>query len=185
MRDLLLGCVSVIIGMFLGALLTVAAVMLLTGNRGSAGAITDPLLLPSRADIEISASAKYVTTQLQQMVRQGGLASQATVALVSPNQMRITAPVTIPLFGQPIQVNATVTMSLAVRNGRVALTVDNVDANGTSVPRSIWPPFVEAARAQAEDQLNRIVQQTLQGTGLRLTGIRITPDALTLDLSGA
>lgn len=184
MRDLLLGCVTVIIGMFLGALLTVAAVMLLRANDASA-TITDPVLLPSRADVAITASSKYVTSQMQQMVRKGGLAAQATVALVAPNQVRITAPVTIPLFGQPIQVNATVTMSAAARNGRVVLGVDKVEANGMNVPREIWPPFVEAARAQAEDQLNRIVQASLRGTGLRLSGIRVTPDALTIDLNGS
>jgi hypothetical protein len=38
-------------------------------------------------------------------------------------------------------------------------------------------------RAQAENQINTLVQRSLQGTNLRLSNIRITPTELIVDLA--
>lgn len=185
MRDLVFGCITVIVGMVLGGLLVLGALIILNSPGLTPSPSSDTLLLPNRPDLSISASARFVNSQMQQTLRQSGLTTEATAVLVAPNQLRITAPVTIPLLGKNVQVNATTTMTISVRNGRVVLSVDKVEAEGVNVPRDVWPPLVEAARAQGESELNHMVQQSLQGTGLHLAGIRITPDALNIDLSAS
>jgi hypothetical protein len=44
--------------------------------------------------------------------------------------------------------------------------------------------MAEQLRAQAEDQINKMIQRELQGTGLRLVNLRMTPSEIAADLAG-
>ena len=61
--------------------------------------------------------------------------------------------------------------------------IDSVDANGMNVPSELIGSYMETVRAQGEDQLNKLIQRGLQGTGLRLVNIRVAPEAVTIDLT--
>ncbi|MBI4789641.1 MAG: hypothetical protein HY782_21640 [Chloroflexi bacterium] len=148
-------------------------------NKASA----NPVIITDRPDLSISASAAYVNTQIQPAIRSSGIAKQATITLAAPNYVIIAAPVSIKVLGQSLQLNATTTMGLKVQNGRALLTIEKVDANGMSVPAELLVSYLEPLRAQGEDQLNRLVQRSLQGTGLRLANLRVAPEAITIDLS--
>jgi hypothetical protein len=184
MKDFALGCISVLIGMFLGAAIVLVSIPLL--NAGGIQPTPAPdTLLPDRPAVSVTASAAFMNSQMQPVLRQSGLASQATITFAAPNLIRFAAPMRITLLGQPIQVNAMVTMSIVVKSGRTVLTVEQVEANGLTVPREVVPAAIETMRAQSEDQVNRLIQRSLQGTGLRVINIRISPDAVIVDLSGS
>ena len=182
MKSLALGCVSIVVGIFIGALLILlVAPALSVGGLDKAPA--DSVVAPSRSDLTISASAPFVNAQIQPAIRQSGIAKEATITFAAPNFVIMSAPVSVKLLGQTIQVSATTTLGLKVQNGRAVLTIEKVDANGFSVPPELLASYTENLRAQGEDQINRLVQRGLQGTTLRLTGIRVSSDAITMDLS--
>lgn len=107
---------------------------------------------------------------------------QATIALDAPNLVKVAAMVDVTILGQRINTNATVTMRVTVKNNRIALAVDKVDTGNTLVPQSMINNAIENLRAQAENQINTLVQRGLQNTGLRLANARITPSEMTIDL---
>ncbi len=182
MRSFGIGCVSILLGMFVGAALALLAVQFTGGGSSGTVAAQQPATT-DQADISVSASAAYAGTQIQAAIRQTGLAKQATISLAAPNLVKVTTPVSINLLGQQVQVNATVSMRVTVQNGRVLLKIDNVDANGLNVPSELIGSYMETFRAQGEDQLNKLIQRGLQGTGLRITNVRVAADAITVDLS--
>ncbi len=183
MRNLFLGCVGLILG-FVGGAVVILLLLWLLGLAGFPQTPeTQPVLLPNRPDVSITASASFGKEQLEQAIVQSGTATSATVAFASPNLVRITSPVTVNLLGQPLSVDATVIMVLAVQRGRIILTTQSVDAGGISVSPSAFASTLERMRALGEDQLNRQMQRALQGTQLQVIGIRVSPDSITVDLN--
>ena len=166
----------------LAGVLLIAAVMLFNVPVRVRSA-ADPLSLTARPDISVFADANYVRPQLESAIRQTGIVKQAQVELAAPNLVLVTTPVAITLLGQPLQVDATTTMSVGVQNGRAVVSVEKIDASGVEVPRDFYLPVVEKLRVQGEDQLNRLVQSGLKGTGLRLANIRMAADGVTIDFS--
>lgn len=144
-----------------------------------------PALPASASDVSVTASAAFINSQLQQAVKQTGLAKQATVTLASPNVIRVAAVVDASaLVGIPVTVNATMSMRVSVQKGRILLTVDKVDAGGVSVPQALLGSTVEQMRALAEDQVNQMLQRAQEDASLRVVNVRVTPNAVTIDLAG-
>lgn len=180
MRDLGIGCIGMLFGAFIGAALAFFATTFVSGGLRP---VPDPVSAPNAVDVTITANGRYVSTQVQQALAANGIAKQSTVSLVPPNRMQVSATTNVSFLGQSISVDTATTLSAAVQNGRVVVKVEKVDAGGISLPADLVGPMVERLRSQGETVLNRIIQQNLQGTGLKLTNIRVTSDAVAIDLS--
>lgn len=179
MKQFGIGCLVAVVGVVVGALVTFGLLQLMASSYVPPPA---PILPSAQSDVSITASAAFINAQLQQAVKQSGLAKQATITLASPNVIQVVAPVDASAFGFPITVNATVSLRVLVQRGRVVLAIEKVDAGGVALAQSMLGPAVEKMRASAEDQLNRLVQRALQGSGLSISNVRVTPVDLTVDL---
>jgi len=96
----------------------------------------------------------------------------------------VAVAVDTKILGQTISGNATARMRVSVQNARVLLAVEKLDVSGVGISQSLVSPTIEQLRAQAEDQINRMIQRELQGTGLRLSNIRVIPSDIAADLVG-
>jgi len=180
MKSIAFGCLGVVLGLVVGAILAIAA----TQFAGSANLqpTVAPTILTSQSDVSITASAAFMNSQLQQAVKQSGLAKQATITLAPPNLIQVATAVDASAFGLPVTVNATVALRVLVQRGRIVLEVAKVDAGGVAVAQSAIGPSVEKMRVAAENQINQLVQRALQGTALRVSNVRVTPSDLSIDL---
>lgn len=180
MKNLAIGCTSAILGLLIGVGLTWGALALVPKTESAekfAVAVS-----ATRGDVTITVSAKYLNAQLQQIVQQTGWAKQATLTLSAPNLAQLNLALETKILGRTITGSAVARVRVAAQNGRVALTVEKVDVSGIGVSQSAVAPIVEQVRAQTEDQINRALQRELQGTGLRLSNIRITSSEIAMDL---
>jgi hypothetical protein len=180
MKDIAIGCISAILGLVFGIVLTFGVMSLLP--KGNSPATSEPLLSASRADASVTVSASYLNAQLQQVVKQTGLAKQATLTLVAPNIAQVAVTVDTKFLGQTISGNATARMRVSVQNARVLLAVEKLDVSGIGISQSLVSPIIEQLRAQAEDQVNKMIQRELQGTDVRLSNIRVTPNEVSAEL---
>lgn len=182
MKSLAIGCFGVIIGIIIGAFAVFAAGFLLAPSVLPSSAAVPVLVPAGQSDISVSVSARYVDAEIQQAVIQTGLARQATTTLIAPNQLQVATTVPVTLLGESVPVDVTATMGLQVQNGRVLLSVDEINAEGISVPPSLVSSQIEQVRADGERTINQAVQSSLQGTSLHLASIRVLSNSLVLDL---
>lgn len=180
MKDLALGCFGAILGLVVGIILTFGAMSLLPKTDSSEKVAS--VIGGSRGDVTITVSAKYLNAQLQLLAKQTGLAKQATLTLVAPNLAQINAAIETKILGQTLSANATARLRVSAQNGRVALAVEKIDVSGVGVSQALVASTVEQFRAQAEEQINRALQRELQGTGLRLSNLRVTSSEIIADL---
>jgi hypothetical protein len=181
MKGVAFGCFSALLGLIVGAVLTFGFFQFMaTGPQPTAV----PELPASQSDVSITASSTFINAQIQQAFRQSGFGKQATVTLASPNLIQVSAVVDASALGLPLTVNATVSMRVSVQRGRIMLTIDKVDAGGIALSQSAIGPTVEKMRAAAENQINQLVQRALQGSGLRVSNVRVTQNDLTVNLVG-
>ncbi|MBI5034089.1 MAG: hypothetical protein HZB51_26510 [Chloroflexi bacterium] len=180
MKQLAGGCVGAIMGLIVGIVLTFAAMTFMT--RQNVPAVTATTPTPGRSDVSITANATFINSQIQQTIRQSGLLKQASVTLASPNIIQINAAVDTTILGQRITANPTAIMRVAVKNNRIALSVEKIDTGNAAVPTSLMSGTTETLRAQAEDVINRQIQRALQGTSMKIVNVRMTPNEMTLDL---
>jgi hypothetical protein len=180
-KDIAIGCASAILGLVVGVVLTFGVMSLLP--KGNSPAAIELIPNASRGDATVTISASYLNAQLQQVVKQTGLAKQATLSLVAPNIVQVAVVVDTKILGQTISGNATARMRVAVQNTRILLTVEKLDMSGIGISQSLVSPIIEQLRAQAEDQINKMILRELQGTGLRLSNIRVTPSEIAADLA--
>lgn len=181
MKSLAVGCTSALVGLVIGIVLALGAWSLFARTESSVPTV--PSADTTRGDVTILVSAKYLNTQLQQLIKPTGLAKQATLTLVAPNLAQINVAIETRILGQTISGNATARVRVAVQHSRVVLAVEKVDVSGVGMSPALVTPIIEQVRAQVEDQINKTIQRELQGTGLRLTNIRITPNEIAIDLT--
>ena len=178
MKSLGIGCLGALIGLFLAVPLAVGA-ELLANPQGA----TNPVVPASQSvqpDVTVVASAAFVNTQFQAALKQSKLANQGTIAFAAPNLARIAMPVDVTLLGQSLTVDATVSLHALAQNGRIVVVVDAVDVAGFNVAESLVQQPVEQSRVLLEDEINRLMQQTLKGTGLVLVNVTATSDNVSL-----
>lgn len=180
MKYFAVGCIGTALGLVLGSILTLGTLQAAGVNPAQLTVVPTPSI--SQPDVTVTVSAAFLNSQLQQAVRQSGLSKQASAVLASPNLIQIAIDTDVTAFGIPFTVNTNVSMRVTVRQGRILLTVDKVDAGGVEIPQSLVASTVENARASAEAQINQSVQSALQGTTLRVVNVRITPIDLSVDL---
>ncbi len=179
MKGLGFGCLGAVIGLVVGIILAVAAAELMGSGSAQPAAVPPPA---SQSAVSITASAAFMNSQLQQAVRTSGLGNQPSITLASPNLVQVSGNVAVSILGIPLTADATVSMRVTVQRGRILLTVDRIDAGGIMVPQSAIGPEVEKTRAAVEDEINALVQRALQGTSLRVSNIRVTPNDMSIDL---
>jgi hypothetical protein len=178
MKWITVGCVSALVGLIVGVVVMFGASSLASQNH-----VSSVMPVPStRADVSVTANVTFVNSQIQQTLRQSGLFKQANISFEAPNLFAVAGIVETTFLGQTISVNAIVRMRVQVRDSRAVFTIEQVDVAGFNVPQAAINSLVERSRAQAEDQVNQLIQRSLQGTTLRLSNIRITSDAMTIDL---
>jgi hypothetical protein len=178
MKSLGVGCLGTLLGLVLGVILLLAA-DLFVGTRGS----SDPVVQPvdsGQPDVTVVTRAAFLNTEFQAAVKQNNLARSATIAFSEPNAARISMPVDVTLLGQTLTVDASVSAHAIVQNGRIVVVVDNVDVGGMNVAGSLVKQPVERARVLLEGEMNRLMQQELQGTGFRLINLDASPESVTL-----
>jgi hypothetical protein len=182
MKNSVLGCCGVILGIVLGAAVMVFAMSFVNVNALAREPVPQELLLPDRPDVTITASSTFINPQLEQAIVKSGLAKQAHVSLVAPNIIRVESPVSVSFLGQLMTVDATVQMVVGVQGGRITLTTDKVEAGGFSVPPSALGQDFERQRRATEDEINREAQRSLEGTRLVVSDVRVAPEGLSVDL---
>ncbi len=177
MKSFAIGCGGILIGLIAGMVLVIGANQFLSRTSAS---MVDPPPQVTSSDVSITASTAFLAAQMQQTFKQSNLARQATFAFASPNLVRATMLVDVPVLGKTVQANATVTCHVAAQNGKVILAVDNVDVAGMNVPQNVMSQMTERVRSQIETQMNQMLQRMLQGTTLRLVGLGITSNEITM-----
>ncbi len=182
MKNLVLGCIGVIMGVVLGAIIMLVVLSFANINPLARPPAAEALLLTNRPDVTITASNTFLSPQLERAVVKSGLVKQASINLVAPNLIQVRSPVDVSLLGLPMTVDATVQMAVTVQRGRIILTTQSVEAGGFDVPPSTLGQDYERLRALAEDEINRDVQRSLQGTRLTVSNIRVAPDGMSVDL---
>ncbi len=181
MRSFGFGCIGTALGLILGAMLAFGSLQV-TGATQAQSTVT-PTPVVSQPDVTVTVSAAFLNSQLRQAARQIGMPQPTSLTLASPNLMQVTTSVDVSILGIPATVDANVSTRVSVQRGRIVLTVDKVSSGGIDIPQSLLGADVEKMRATAENQVNRLVQVALQGTGLHVTNVRMTPDAMSIDLS--
>lgn len=136
----------------------------------------------ARPDLSITASASLVSTQLHQVLRSNEIAKNATVTFAAPNLARVAATTDVSILGFSLTLNANVTFSVSAQNGRIVIKTESVDVAGLSLGQGAFDSTVERTRAETEDQLNRVVQNALRGTNLRISNIRMSESDVTVEL---
>jgi hypothetical protein len=177
-KSLRIGCLSALLGLVFGVILTVGAGLFL-----SIGAASNPGMPPApsgQPDVTVVTSAAFLNTQFQAALKQGNLARQGTITFAAPNAARIAMPVDVTLLGQTIAVDATVSLHAIAQNGRIVVAVDKVDVAGVNAAAPLVKQPVERARLLLEDQINFLMQQAVKGTGLVLVNVTAAPDNVTL-----
>ena len=178
MRGLGIGCLGALLGLILGVILTIAA-----GLFFGTGVASNPVVPPApsgQPDVTVVTSAAFLNTQFQTALKQSKLANQGMIAFASPNSARIAMPIDVTVLGQALSANTTVSLHVIVQNGRIVVVVDSVDVAGMNGAGALVKQPVEKARALLEDQINRLMQQTLKGTGLVLVNVTAATDNVTL-----
>ncbi len=182
MKNSVLGCCGVILGIALGAVVMVFVLSFVNVNAFAREPVAQEQLLPNRPDVTITASNTFINPQLEQAIVKSGLAKQAHVSLVAPNIIRVESPVNVSFLGQLMTVDATVQMAVGVQGGRITLTTDKVEANGFGLSPSVLGQDFERQRKATEDEINREVQRSLEGTRLVVFDVRVAPEGLSVDL---
>ncbi len=182
MRNSVLGCCGVILGIVLGAAVMLFALPFLNINVLAREPVAPEALLPNRPDVTITASDSFVGPQLEKAMVKNGLAKQPHVSLIAPNIIRVESPVNVSFLGQVMTIDATVQMAVGVQGGRITLTMEQVEASGIGVPPSVLGQDFERQRKAAEDEINREAQSALEGTRLAVSAVRVAPDGLSVDL---
>ncbi len=177
MKGFSIGCAGFIVGLIAGMAFFLAVFLFVMPR--SAQALTPPPTVAGQPDVSVTVSAALVNAQLQQSLRQYNVVRQATVTFASPNIVRGAFNVQTSVAGVALSTNATVSMHATVQNGRVVLAVDSVDTGGLNLDQSVTAPAVEQVRALMENQINQMLQSSLQGTHLTLIGLVTTPSTIT------
>lgn len=175
MRNITIGCAGIIVGVLTSALFMFGANLFMPGRASGISLVT----APGQSDVSITASAIYVNAQMQSAIKQSGIVKQATVSFAAPNLARVAMVVEANFLGQKFSINANATTRMTVQNSRVVLTIEKVETGGITIPQSVVSSTAETVRAQIEDQLNRLIQRSLQGTGLKLTNVFTTQNEIT------
>ncbi len=176
MKAFTVGCLGVVLGV-LGGVIVVLGVLMIAPQNVEQDIQT---FNPVRPDVAVTVSANMVNAQLQPLIRQSGMLQNPTVTLAAPNTIQLNGVMTQSILGQPLAINTITTMHVSTQNGRVLLSIDKVDAGGVNVPPSIYQQAIESDRAQMEDQINQMMQRSLQGSPLKLSNILVAPDGITL-----
>jgi len=179
MKTISVGCLGLVIGLIVGAALVYLALYPAPKPTPSAAVP----IASTRPELAINVNASYAASQIQQVIRQGGLAKNATTTFGPPNLIRVATTVDVSVLGVPLSVNATIAMRVTVQKARIVLTTDSVDAGGFAISPSLVNSTVEPGRVQAEEEINRVVQRALQGYNLRISNIRMTAEDLNIELS--
>jgi hypothetical protein len=179
MKNLAVGCLSLIIGLVAGA----GFVFFLTSNAPKPTASIAAPAATGRPEVSVNVSAAYASSQIQQALRATGVAKNSTVTFAPPNLIHLATTIDVNALGLTLAVDANVTQSVAVQNGRVALTTNSVEVGGLTLSPSVVNSTIEPVRAQSESEINRIIQRALSGTGLRLSNIAMTTDSVTIELT--
>lgn len=180
MKTVVPGCVGILAGLIVGIILGVGALSPLMRTDPFAAEMQAPL--QSRGNVSVIVNAAFINSQVQQAARQTGLLKQATVTLEAPNVVQVVSVVDVTVLGQRISGNVLARMRATVNNGRIVLSVERVDGGSFPFGQTFVASSIESARAEAENQINLLVQRSLQGTGLRVSGIRMTSNEMALDL---
>ncbi len=180
MRTLFIGCLGLIIGMILGA----GLVIFMSSTASKPATTIVPTAATAHPDVSISVSAAFASSQIQQVLRQSGTAKNSTVTFAAPNLIRVATSIDVNALGLSLTVDTNVAMRVAVQNRRIVLITDGVDVGGLTLSPSIINSTIEPLRTQAEGEINRVVQNALLGTNLRVSNIDITTDSITIELTG-
>lgn len=179
MKSLAIGCFGAFIGLIAGA-----AIVLIGSRAIYAFAPSNPAQSNIHPDLSITASASFLESQIQQSLRANNLGKDATVTFATPNLVRVEANTQSSVLGLALNANLKVVMSVTVASSRLRLKIESVSAGNLPAPQAVSDVVVERLRAQAEDQMNREIQNVLRGTNLHLANIRISENDVTLELIG-
>jgi len=181
-RSVFAGCAGFTLGTLFAVVLFAAAFFFLVSDASRT--LSDPPAVVGKPDVLVTVSASYLNAQIRQTIAQSGIVKNPVINLAAPNVIKVASALEVSVAGQRISTNATITLRAAVQGGRVALTVEKIEAGGVNVPQSLIAPTIESVRKQAENQINAVVLSALKGTGLKLANLRMTANDLTIELTG-
>ncbi len=183
MKSIPIGCLGIIFGIVIGIALTLGSNFFLPSDGKTFAVTPAPPINSTQSDVSISIHANYLSAQLKPLIARSNLIKQPSLALAAPNIIQLTGTLDVTLGGQRVSTNATIALRVAVQKNRVALTVDKIDASGITIPLALIGGTLEPARAQAEEQINTLITNSLKGTGLKIFNVRVAPNELIVDLT--
>jgi hypothetical protein len=172
---------KLLIGVVLGALvmLCVAGGALLW-TATSAGPAAAPAPLQDDADVALVLSERYLSRQVALGIPPSEQIQNPQLDLNEGNTAELSATVRVSSF---ITARIRVAIAFAARDGRIGITVRNVDLGSLNLPTEMIAPQLREIEQASEGELNRQLQDLEASTGLRLQSLETTEDSLKLNLS--
>lgn len=183
MKGFILGLLSV---MALAGV--VGAGLVATTRAASSAPITYGAAAPVPAqvqnpDMTITLSERFMNQQLQAGMPSNGDVRDVSLDLHTGNRADVNSSITVSFFGSNIDLRPRAALFLSVQNGRVTITVGQIDVGGFGIPSSLVESQAAQLRQTAEQQLNQQLTQFTATTGLKLQSAATSEDSVTLVFS--
>lgn len=170
------------------ALVTVvgAGFVTLTQNVSAApitGVTQSPQLAQTQpSDLTITLSERLLNQQVNRGLATGADVRDVTIDLHSGNRADFSASLDVVVFTR-ITVRPRASVLLTLQNGRVALTVQQVDIAGIGIPSNLIESQISNLRTNGENLLNQQLALISANSGLILRSVSTTETDLTLVFS--
>lgn len=181
---------KIIVGIVLGALIVLCAgaaavatgVVPLTVPPPQTQVQASPPLQPLSqspidADLTITLSERYLNKQISKGLPQGGSISDVVVDVRAGGNALVTATTRVNNF---LTLRPQVTIQAGQQNGRIVITVLQVNAGGFNVPSSMIEPQIAQLKTDAENALNRALVDPQNAAGMTLREVSTTDNSFTV-----
>jgi hypothetical protein len=178
----------VIVGIFtflcVGGVALATGVMQLPSTALQTNIQASPPLQPLNAqvanapDMTVTLSERYMNLQMTKSMTNSA-ESNPQIDLHANNLADVSSTVRAGF----LTVRPKASVSFAVQNGRVVISVLRVDVGGFGVPSSLIEPQINSLKQNAETELNKQFANLQTTSGLKLQSLSTTENSLTLNFS--
>jgi|GEM_PF-3804729 len=175
--------VKVTIGLVLGVIVGVAAVLVFSAMGGSSRPAA-ALAAPGQAVIHISADQSYINQKITSaMSGQDQFRNvRPVLTLQTPNSVIVAADLQADIKGTIFKASTVITMQLYADAGRIRTRILSVDLGTLKIPLDPFQAQIDQIERIMGDETNRAVAVALKDTGLKIVNVSTTNTSLVVDM---
>ncbi len=98
--------------------------------------------------------------------------------------MRVEAALSLVVFGRPFVLLPNALLELLVVERQLKFTLVGVDLYGISLPRVLVEQQLQELARGPEEEANAAIAEVERHTGMQLSGVSLTAEAMVLDFQG-